>query len=146
MTGTINDRVGLGDPAAFDLKWTKIPFKSFTPRATVTIGHRIKLKVGSTEGTICAFTLLPYRDMGRNAFVLGLDLQYNFWRSNYLVLRSNTGITSWEPEDLLLFESAFSGLGLTLGNMSLIGPVEFTIMRSNLRAETLFYINIGYYF
>jgi NTE family protein len=96
--------------------------------------------------------LLPFAGLdfmeksGRNAFVLGLDLQYNFWRSNYLVLRTNTGITSWDPEDLLLFESAFSGFGLTLGNMSLIGPVEFTLMRSNLRAETLFYINIGYYF
>ncbi len=83
---------------------------------------------------------------GRNAVVLGLDLQYNFWRSNYLVLRTNVGITSWELEDILLFESAFSGFGLTLGNMSLIGPIEFTLMRSTLRNDFLFYINIGYYF
>ncbi len=83
---------------------------------------------------------------GRNAFVLGLDLQYNFWRSNYLVLRSNIGNTSWEPEDILLFTSAFTGFGLTLGNMSLIGPIEFTLMRSNMRDDFLFYINIGYYF
>ncbi len=83
---------------------------------------------------------------GRNAVVLGLDLQYNFWRSNYLVLRTNVGITSWELEDILVFESAFSGFALTLGNMSLIGPIEFTLMRSSLRNEFLFYINIGYYF
>jgi hypothetical protein len=83
---------------------------------------------------------------GRNAFVLGLDLQYNFWRSNYFVLRSNIGNTSWEPEDILLLTSAYTGFGLTLGNMSLIGPIEFTLMRSNLRDDFLFYINIGYYF
>ncbi len=83
---------------------------------------------------------------GRNAFMVGLDLQYNFWRSNYLVLRTNIGNTSWELEDILLFDSAFSGFGLTLGNMSLIGPIEFTVMRSDLRKEFLFYINIGYYF
>jgi NTE family protein len=83
---------------------------------------------------------------GRNAVALGLDLQYNFWKSNYLVLRTNVGITSWELEDILLFESAFSGFGLTLGNMSLIGPIELTLMRSNLRNDFLFYINIGYYF
>ena len=83
---------------------------------------------------------------GRNAVVLGLDLQYNFWKSNYLVLRTNVGITSWELEDILVFESAFSGFALTLGNMSLIGPIEFTLMRSSLRNEFLFYINIGYYF
>lgn len=83
---------------------------------------------------------------GRNAFALGLDLQYNFWKSNYLVLRSNIGTTSWELEDILLFESAFTGFGITLGNMSLIGPIEFTLMRSDLRNDFLFYINIGYYF
>lgn len=83
---------------------------------------------------------------GRNAFVLGLDLQYNFWRSNYLVLRSNIGNTSWELEDILLFDDVLAGFGLTLGNMSLIGPIEFTLMRSNLRNGYLFYINIGYYF
>jgi hypothetical protein len=30
--------------------------------------------------------------------------------------------------------------------MSLIGPIEFTLMRSNVRDALLFYINIGYYF
>jgi len=83
---------------------------------------------------------------GRNAFALGLDLQYNFWKSNYLVLRSNIGNISWELEDILIFESAFTGFGITLGNMSLIGPIEFTLMRSSLRNDFLFYINIGYYF
>lgn len=83
---------------------------------------------------------------GRNVIVMGLDLQYNFWRSNYLVLRTNIGNTSQVLEDIILFETGFSGFGLTLGNMSLIGPIEFTLMRSNLRNNFLFYINIGYYF
>jgi NTE family protein len=83
---------------------------------------------------------------GRNAGVLGLDLQYNFWGSNYFILKTNVGNTSWYLEDMLNFETAFSGYGLTLGNLSLIGPVEFTIMRSSLRNDFLFYINIGYYF
>ncbi len=83
---------------------------------------------------------------GRNVLVAGLDLQYNFWRSNYLVLRTNIGNTSQVLEDIILFESGFSGFGLTLGNMSLIGPIEFTLMRSNLRNDFLFYLNIGYYF
>ncbi len=61
-------------------------------------------------------------------------------------LRTNIGNTDWELEDILLFESAFSGIGLTLGNMSLIGPIEFTLMRSNVRDSFLFYMNIGYYF
>jgi NTE family protein len=96
---------------------------------------------------ILPFTGLDFMEKyGRNALAFGMDLQYNFWRSNYLVLRTNVGNTSLYPEDLIFFQSVFTGYGLTLGNMSLIGPIEFTLMRSNLRSDFMLYINIGYYF
>ncbi len=96
--------------------------------------------------------LLPFAGLdfmeksGKNAIAFGVDLQYNFWRSSYLVLRANAANTSMLMEDLLLFTNAFSGFGLTLGNMSLIGPVELTLMRPGYRRELIFYVNIGYYF
>lgn len=83
---------------------------------------------------------------GRNVLAFGLDLQYNFWKSNYLVFRANAANTTWDIEDLILFDNAFSGFGLTLENMSLIGPIEFTLMRPNYSKEYIFYVNIGYYF
>ncbi len=83
---------------------------------------------------------------GRNILAAGIDLQYNFWRSNYLIFRANGANTSYSPEDMFLFENVFSGFGLTLGNLSLIGPIELTLMRPNYRKELIFYVNIGYYF
>jgi NTE family protein len=83
---------------------------------------------------------------GSNALAVGLDFHYNFWKSNYLILRMNAATISDSPEELLLFDNAFSGFGLTLGNLSLIGPVELTLMRPNYRRELIFYVNIGYYF
>ncbi len=83
---------------------------------------------------------------GRNALAFGIDFQYNFWKSNYLILRANAANTSEKLEELLFFDNVFSGFGLTLGNLSLIGPVELTLMRPNYRRELIFYVNIGYYF
>ncbi|MCK4746747.1 MAG: hypothetical protein KAT15_06930, partial [Bacteroidales bacterium] len=96
--------------------------------------------------------LLPFAGLdfmersGRNALVFGLDFQYNFWKSNYLVFRANAATTSHELEELFLFNDVFSGFGLTLGNMSLIGPIELTLMRPNFRNEYILYVNIGHYF
>jgi NTE family protein len=83
---------------------------------------------------------------GRNVLAAGIDLQYNFWKSNYLIFRANAANTGFYPEDILAFDNVFSGFGLTLGNLSLIGPVELTLMRPNYRKELIFYVNIGYYF
>jgi NTE family protein len=83
---------------------------------------------------------------GRNVLAAGIDLQYNFWKSNYLILRANGASTSFYPEEILAFDKVFSGFGLTLGNLSLIGPIELTLMRPNYRKELTFYVNIGYYF
>jgi hypothetical protein len=83
---------------------------------------------------------------GRNVFAAGLDIQYKFWRSNYLVFRANAANTSHYLENLILFDNVFSGFGLTYGNLSLIGPIELTLMRSNYSSELIFHVNIGYYF
>jgi NTE family protein len=83
---------------------------------------------------------------GRNVVAVGLDLQYNFWRSNYLVFRANAANTSYRLEDFPGFDNIFSGYGLTLGNLSLIGPIELSLMRPGYRRGLIFYVNIGYYF
>lgn len=83
---------------------------------------------------------------GRNVIAAGLDIQYNFWRSNYLVLRANAANTDQYLENMILFDNIFSGFGLTYGNLSFIGPVEFTLMSPGYRSELVFYVNIGYYF
>jgi NTE family protein len=82
----------------------------------------------------------------RNIAAAGLNFQYNFWRKNYIVFRVNAGVTSWDIRNLPEKENGILGFGLSVGNNSLIGPVEITFMGSNLHREPMAYLNIGYWF
>jgi len=42
--------------------------------------------------------------------------------------------------------SGLFGFGVTIGNNSMIGPIEFTLMASNAHHDLLSYFNIGYWF
>ena len=75
-----------------------------------------------------------------------MNLQYNFWKKNYMVFRVNAGFTSWDLKNLLEKENGILGFGLSVGNNSLIGPIEVTFMGSNLHREPMAYLNIGYWF
>jgi NTE family protein len=93
------------------------------------------------------FTGLNFMQVStRNVAAVGLNLQYNFWKKNYLVFRANAGITSWDLYDLIEAENGILGFGLSVGNNSRIGPIEVTLMGSNLHKEPLAYINIGSWF
>jgi len=104
------------------------------------------LNIAARKGMLPFVGLAFMEKSGRNVMAAGIDLQYNFWRSNYLTFRVNGASISHNPEDLLLFNNAISGYGVSLGNLSLIGPIELTLMRPNYRKELIFYVNIGYYF
>ena len=77
---------------------------------------------------------------------IGTNLQYNFWRNNYAVFRINAGSSAWDPWDLFQQGTGLLGFGITLGNNSIIGPIEITLMASNVHHNVLSYINIGYWF
>lgn len=76
----------------------------------------------------------------------GLDLQYEVFRNQYIQLRGNVGKTTPFFEDILFPEGFYFGYGLTYGFRSMIGPLEFSVMKNNLRNEILTYVNIGYWF
>jgi NTE family protein len=93
------------------------------------------------------FTGLNFMQVtNRNIVAAGLNFQYNFWRNNYIVFRVNAGLTSWDFRNLLVKENGILGFGLSVGNNSLIGPIEITFMGSNLHREPMAYLNIGYWF
>jgi NTE family protein len=77
---------------------------------------------------------------------IGLNIQYNIWRNNYIVLKANSGSTAWTPDTLFKRGSGLLGFGITIGNNSVIGPIEITFMASNAHHDLLSYINIGYWF
>ena len=93
------------------------------------------------------FTGLNFMQVtNRNIVAAGLNFQYNIWRNNYIVFRVNAGLTSWDFRNLLVKENGILGFGLSVGNNSLIGPIEITFMGSNLHREPMAYLNIGYWF
>ncbi|MBN2213005.1 MAG: patatin-like phospholipase family protein [Bacteroidales bacterium] len=83
---------------------------------------------------------------GKNVLSFGLDLQYEVFKSHYIQLRGNVGKTAAFFEDIPFPEDFYFGYGLTYGFRSLIGPLEFSVMKNNLRKDILTYVNIGYWF
>lgn len=93
------------------------------------------------------FTGLSFMQVtDRNVVAAGINLQVNFWKNNYIVLRANAGVTSWELKDLPEKENGILGFGVSFGNNNLVGPIEVTIMGSNLHRKPMGYLNIGYWF
>jgi NTE family protein len=94
------------------------------------------------------FTGLDFMQVSdRNVIAAGLNLQVNFWKKNYIVLRANAGVTAWDIKNLLPDkENGILGFGVSLGNNNLVGPIEITFMGSNLHKKPMAYLNIGYWF
>jgi len=83
---------------------------------------------------------------GNVALTLKLDAQWRFWKDNYATLSWNVGNTASETKNLMDRTTLASGIGLTYGYDSPIGPLEFTLMASNFSKAILSYINIGFRF
>jgi len=72
--------------------------------------------------------------------------QYNIHRRFYLTLKWDLGFISVDIEDMMRNPQLISGFGLTAGYDSFIGPVEFSVMGSNVNNGMLTFLNIGYWF
>ncbi len=83
-----------------------------------------------------------------NAMVIGrLDLYYELFRNNYLVLTGNYGRNSNAIENLLKDEAKnIWGGGITYSYNSIIGPISFTGMYSTEVKKPLFNVSIGFNF
>jgi NTE family protein len=144
-------RFNLEQATGIGRKLTIIPrvYGGFSTADTSLIAYRFYL--GGLNKTarkgMLPFVGLDFMERsGRNVLAAGLDIQYKLWKSNYLILRANAANTSHYFEDIIRFDSIVSGFGITYGNLSFIGPVEFTLMRPGHRHGMIFYVNIGYYF
>ncbi len=76
-----------------------------------------------------------------------LDFRYELFRNNYLVFTGNYGRHSNTIEEFLQDTAKnLWGAGLTYSYNSIIGPIEFTVMHSNIVHRPLLHISIGYNF
>ena len=78
--------------------------------------------------------------------IFRMHLQYNFYRKLYVTLMGDVGANEWYLEDMIEGKNWVAGYGAKFSYDSFIGPVEVSIMGSNIYKDVSFFINLGYWF
>jgi NTE family protein len=86
------------------------------------------------------------QEFGYYAALIRIKLQYNFYKKLYLTARSDLGSNQVKFDQVFKSSYIIAGYGLTAGYNSFIGPVELTIMASNLNPKPMLFLNIGFWF
>jgi NTE family protein len=81
-----------------------------------------------------------------NSFVFRSDFQYELFKNNYLILKTNVGLLAEDVDFALRDGEWIKGIGLTYSYNSLIGPMEFSLMYSDKKDKVVNYISLGYWF
>ena len=75
-----------------------------------------------------------------------MKLQYNVYKKMYLTARADIGANENTFNDVFLPENFLCGYGLTYSYNSFIGPLELTVMGSNINPKPMLFLNIGFWF
>ncbi|MFZ4523052.1 MAG: patatin-like phospholipase family protein [Bacteroidales bacterium] len=93
------------------------------------------------------FTGLHFiQEFGYYSLVGRFKLQYNVYNRIYLTLRADGGGNEGSFSSLFVGRNFLVGYGLTAGYDSFIGPIEFSVMSSNINPGLMFFLNLGYWF
>lgn len=84
--------------------------------------------------------------LGLYSGIVRLKLQYNVYQKLYVTFRSDFGAVERTTEELFDGKNSMFGYGVTTSYNSFIGPVEFSVMASNLNPSVSFFVNIGFSF
>jgi NTE family protein len=93
------------------------------------------------------FTGLHFiQEFGFYSLVARLKLQYNVYNKIYMTLRSDAGGISDDAVSLFAGRNFLMGYGVTAGYDSFIGPLELSVMGSNINPGVMVFLNLGYWF
>lgn len=84
--------------------------------------------------------------MNETMAVARMDFRQELFRNNYLIFTGNYGRYSRNVEEIIKNAEQIWGGGITYSYNSLIGPIEATLMHSNIVKKPMIYISIGYKF
>lgn len=103
--------------------------------------------VYSNARGVYPFMGLHYMEVsGRHMAVAYGALQLEPWREIFVSLKANAGKMTERREDLENTDDILLGYGLSLGALSVIGPLEFTVAKGAGKDEIILHVNIGYRF
>lgn len=74
-----------------------------------------------------------------------MKLQYQLLDKIFLIARADVGINVKEFDQIYNFNNTMVGYGLSASYNSFIGPIELTMMGSNVNPDPSFFINIGFW-
>jgi hypothetical protein len=83
---------------------------------------------------------------GQYMAILRANFQYNFFKKLYVTAQGDVGATEWYIKDIFDPARFAIGYGAKVSYDSFIGPVELSVMGSNIYPGVSFFINIGYWF
>lgn len=86
------------------------------------------------------------QNYGSYALIGRLKLQYNLFKKNYITLRTDVGGSEMDLEELFQSRSFMVGYGVTYSYSSFIGPIELTLMGSNINPGPMLFLNLGFRF
>jgi NTE family protein len=93
------------------------------------------------------FTGLHFiQEFGYYSLVGRIKLQYNVFNKLYLTLRADAGGSERDFNELFAGSNFLVGYGITAGYDSFIGPLEISVMSSNLNPGVMVFLNLGYWF
>jgi len=117
---------------------------------TVPFQHRFAaggLNPNNYIDTYVDFTGVHFiQSFGYYMGIVRMKLQYNFFKKMYLTLRADAGANERDIDDILKPENFMCGYGLTYSYDSFIGPVELSVMGSNLNPKPMLFLNLGFWF
>ncbi len=98
-------------------------------------------------GTIIPFMGLNFmEDSGIGAAVNLYGIRFEPWRNRFVSLRMTRGKTVWEVEDLFSSENRRTGFGLSLGALTPLGPVNYTVSWEAKKKDVISHFRLGYTF
>jgi len=103
---------------------------------------------GGTEQTRDLDNQIPFiglrsmETLHKSGVVLRGDFQWEMWKKNYLILKTNIG----KFEDFFSSSHTLVGAGAAFAYESVIGPMEATLMYSTENRKFTFLVNLGYWF
>ncbi len=108
------------------------------------VGGQSKMKY---YDNILAFTGLGFVDKVVDHIAIGqFAWQWNFYKIFYSTISCDFGYMS-DNYDLWFDSNSFvAGAGVTLGANTVVGPIEVSLMGSNINSSAVGFINVGFWF
>ena len=131
-------------------------FGSFSGGATSSsyIPGDYSFYLGGAEQMAAPYDITLFPFLGRNfmelsgphAIVTLVGIRYEFQREKYLTFRLNRGKISYDFEEIFSKSDILTGMGMTVGILSPIGPMEYTLMWESEKKDLMTHVNVGYTF